>query len=398
MIDNADRLAMHHAAAGRRGSGAWARDGDLGIDDDAGSASSPPKAAPATGTVAATGNGVSAEAAVMIEPANVLPRDVPDRSADAEENTSGQENGRHGVRANRNGKPRAERPELTQAERIARRRERQERNAAAGEARPDGLKAAATAITGTADVVAPETTTSTSTALATVNHAPGPPATVAHAPAAPASIAPDLSDEAAGEVAGAEAAPAGPVTFEEVQASYQEAAAAFREVRKSLNSAYTLIGRLNVERYQAQYELAELKGLPLPERPPERSWKSAAKPVAPPEAKRVKRPRRDEEEELVDEEEVRKIGKRRQRLTVIGLAALGVLIIVYRLSGSTWFPNLTDRQAMTQIAGLGVMMQAFFLVFFLFRLGTITGKGKSWLFPTPEQEAFKRRRKRMRGH
>ena len=46
----------------------------------------------------------------------------------------------------------------------------------------------------------------------------------------------------------------------------------------------------------------------------------------------------------------------------------------------------------------GVLMQAFFLVFFLFRLGMITGKGKSWLFPTPEAEAFKRRRKKMRGH
>jgi hypothetical protein len=207
-----------------------------------------------------------------------------------------------------------------------------------------------------------------------------------------------LSDETAEEGAGAEAAPAGPVTFEEVQSSYQEAAAAFREVRKSLNSAYTLIGRLNVERYQAQYELAELKGLPLPERPPERSWKSAAKPVAPPEAKRVKRPRRDEEEDLVDEEEVKRIARRRQQMVVIGLAVLGVFIIVYRMTGWTWFPNLMDRQAMTQIAGLGVMMQAFFLIFFLFRLGSITGKGKSWLFPTPEQEAFKRRRKRMRGH
>ena len=53
---------------------------------------------------------------------------------------------------------------------------------------------------------------------------------------------------------------------------------------------------------------------------------------------------------------------------------------------------------MTQIAGIGVLMQVFFLVFFLFRLGMITGRGKSWLFPTPEAEAFKRRRKKMRGH
>lgn len=291
--------------------------------------------------------------------------------------------GRQGVRVNRNGKPRPERPDLTQAERIARRRERQERLAAEGDARAVRPKSAANPADGAlaADPVAAPETKAPSTALAKV---------------APGTAV--VAEGATGGEAVAEAMPPGPVTFEEVQTAFQESAAAFRDVKRSLNSAYTLIGRLNVERYQAQYELAELKGLPPPERPPDRSWQSAAKPVAPPEAKRIKKSRRDEDEELIDEEEVKRIARRRQQMVVIGLAALGIFVLAYRVVGWNWFPDITDRQAMTQIAGLGVMMQVFFLVFFLFRLGMITGRGKSWLFPTPEQEAFKRRRKRMRGH
>ena len=60
-------------------------------------------------------------------------------------------------------------------------------------------------------------------------------------------------------------------------------------------------------------------------------------------------------------------------------------------------PNLLDRQVMTDMAAIGIFMQIFFLVFFLVRLTTLTGKGKNWLFPTPEEEAFKQRRKRIRG-
>lgn len=71
---------------------------------------------------------------------------------------------------------------------------------------------------------------------------------------------------------------------------------------------------------------------------------------------------------------------------------------IYRMVGWNWFPNIADRQAMADIAGIGILMQVLFLIFFLFRLGTLTGKGRSWLFPTPEAESFKRQQKRRRGH
>lgn len=315
---------------------------------------------------------------------------------DAAASLPGDGNADQGVRLNRNGKPRPDRSELSQSERIARRRERLEQKAAGGNGRPrvaaraeDGAETAP----GGPDVAAAAEPDAPSTALATVE-----PGTVVPAEAPESGVA---TGTAPGEAAAAvELVPAGPVTFEEVQAAHHQAAVAFRDVKKSLDAAYALIGRLNVDRYKAEYELAELKGLPLPERPPDRAWKSTVKPVAPPEAKRVKRTRRDEESEQdqIDEAEVKSLARRRQRMVLIGLAALGVFIIIYRVSGWGWFPDLTDRQAMTQIAGFGILMQAFFLIFFLFRLGTMTGRGKSWLFPTAEQEAYKRRRKRMRGH
>lgn len=200
--------------------------------------------------------------------------------------------------------------------------------------------------------------------------------------------------------------PRQPVSFTEVQAAHLAAAHAFRDMRRSLNEAYRLIGRLNIERYEALSELAELKDLPAPERPPDRSWNTAARPsalapsrpLAPAGARRVKRaPDEPEEEDVVDEAEVKAIARRRQ-MTVLGIvAAVAGFAVIYRLLSWNWFPNLMNPQEMAQIAGIGVMMQIFFLVFFLFRLTTLTGKGKNWLFPNPQEEAWKRRRKRIRG-
>jgi hypothetical protein len=160
-------------------------------------------------------------------------------------------------------------------------------------------------------------------------------------------------------------------------------------MRNSLNEAYRIIGRLNVERYEALMELAELKGTSLPERPPDRSWKSAAKPsalpgprpTAPAAARRLKRNRELEEEDQVDPAEVKALGRRRQRIVVGSIAAVVLLAVAYRLSGANWMPNLLDRQALNDLV----------------RLTTLTGKGKNWLFPTPEEEAWKQRRKRVRG-
>lgn len=436
MTTKTDWLTTNHVESRRQGSGVWAsflvstlgvaimmpglllqgvatrtRPGELDGDDTV-----PPVVGPTPGEAAqfanGNGNGVNGsgsepESVAAAEPIHAAaPPAAIGNPADPADDRPGHGNGRQGVQVNRNGKHRPDRSELTQAERIARRRERQERLAAADAKRaarllsPADVKpdvAGSDASAAAPDAVPANSIAASETASPTLSSAL---ATVAPAEAETGTAAPAPNGEAAaGEAAPAEALPAGPVTFEEIQAAYQEAAAAYRNVKKSLNSAYTLIGRLNVERYQAQYELAQIKGLPLPERPPDRAWRAAAKPVAPQEAKRVKRTRRrDDEEEQVTEEEVRALARRRQRMVLAGFVALGLFIIVYRLVGWNWFPDITDRQAMSQIAGIGVLMQAFFLVFFLFRLGMITGKGKSWLFPTPEAEAFKRRRKKMRGH
>ena len=197
----------------------------------------------------------------------------------------------------------------------------------------------------------------------------------------------------------AAAQPQEPLTFAEVQEAHLAASRTFREIRRSLNESYRMIGRLNVERYELQVELAELKGLPMPERPPERSWNAAAAPVAPLAAQRLQRNREQpSEEEEVDEEKVRQIARRRQ-LTLVGvIAGIALFALIYRLAGWHWFPNLADREAMADIAGIGILMQVFFLIFFVFRIGMLTGKGRSWLFPTAEAESHKRRRKRVRGH
>jgi hypothetical protein len=202
------------------------------------------------------------------------------------------------------------------------------------------------------------------------------------------------------ESSAADTQPREPLTFAEVQEAHLAAARTFRDIRRTLNDSYRMIGRLNVERYELQVELAELKGLPMPERPPERSWNAAAAPAAPLAARRLQRNRQEplEEEEEVDEEKVRAIARRRQ-LTLIGIVAgIALFAMIYRMADWHWLPNIADRQAMADIAGIGIFMQVFFLIFFLFRLGTLTGKGRSWLFPTAEAESFKRRRKRIRGH
>lgn len=197
----------------------------------------------------------------------------------------------------------------------------------------------------------------------------------------------------------AEAGPREPLTFAEVQEAHAAAARTFRDIRRALNESYRMIGRLNVERYELQVELAELKGLPMPERPPERSWNAAAAPVAPLAAQRLQRNRQDpDEDEEVDEEKVRAIGRRRQLTLIAIFVGTALFAMVYRVVGWNWLPNLTDREAMADIAGIGILMQVFFLIFFLFRIGTLTGRGRSWLFPTAEAETFKRRRKRLRGH
>lgn len=209
----------------------------------------------------------------------------------------------------------------------------------------------------------------------------------------------DRAESDADGLSAAEAGPREPLTFVEVQEAHAAAARTFRDIRRSLNESYRLIGRLNVERYELQVELAELKGLPMPERPPERSWNAAETPVAPLAAQRLQRNRQEpDEDEDVDEDVVRAIGRKRQLTLLVAVAATALFALIYWLVGWHWFPNITDREAMTDIAGIGMLMQVFFLVFFLFRLGMLTTKGRSWLFPTAEAETFKRRRKRLRGH
>ena len=183
------------------------------------------------------------------------------------------------------------------------------------------------------------------------------------------------------------------------------AAHSYRDLRRALNDAVRLIGRLNVERYDALVELAELKGLPAPEPPADQSWHAASRPSGLPPSwlsasaatHRGTRKRATVEEDLIDAAELRAIARRRQTMVLGTAVVIALCLLVYHVGDWHWFPNLLDRRALTEMAGIGLLMQLMFPVFFLLRVVTLTGKGKRWLFPTAAEEAAKRRRQRIQG-
>lgn len=203
----------------------------------------------------------------------------------------------------------------------------------------------------------------------------------------------DPASEAQAEAEAAESARSEPVTLEEIQAAQTTAAESFKELRLSLDEAYRIISRLNVERYEAQAELALVKGTPAPERPPEFS---SFRPGHHPRRNRVG-PRALVEEDVVHEDEVRAIARRRQMIVGGVLLSIAITFVLYQVLNWTWFPSGFGRDALMQMAGIGVFMQILFMGFIVMRLASMTSRGRNWLFPTPQQEAMKRRRKRMQG-
>jgi hypothetical protein len=195
------------------------------------------------------------------------------------------------------------------------------------------------------------------------------------------------------------------VSFTDVQAAHVAAARSYRDLRRALNDAVRLIGRLNVERYEALVELAELKGLPAPEPPADQSWHAASRPSglppsrpsAPAAARRGPRQQPAVEATTIDAAELKAIARRRQTMVLGTAVVIALCLLVYHVGDWHWFPNLLDRRALTEMAGIGLLMQLMFPVFFLLRVVTLTGKGKRWLFPTAAEEAAKRRRQRIQG-
>lgn len=179
-----------------------------------------------------------------------------------------------------------------------------------------------------------------------------------------------------------------PVSDVDVQAAYAAAAHSYQALRIATDEVYRLIGRLSVERYHAQFELAELKGLPVPEHRPELSWRAA---------RRGKRQPAALGEDTIDAAELKAVARRRQVL-VLGTAVVIVLcLLVYRINDWHWFPDHLNRRALRGVAGIGLVMQLMYPVFMVMRIVNLTDIGKRWLFPTAAGETVRRRRKRIRG-
>ena len=180
---------------------------------------------------------------------------------------------------------------------------------------------------------------------------------------------------------------------------------------ESLNQAHHVIHLLNMEKYAAQKELAELKQLPPPPLPAPPVWRprrgpDAAAALQPgrPERRPIAARRRAKGELLDDEPldldlqalaEARNVVRRRQIIAASIVGGIGLFVLLYSYMGWHWFPNLGDRASLTQIAYIGGFMQIFFIGWMFFRFAKVGGKGARWLFPREEDQIKDLRRKRV---
>lgn len=189
------------------------------------------------------------------------------------------------------------------------------------------------------------------------------------------------------------------ITYEEGQAAHVSMVRHVNSLTVALNEAHRIIGRLNMEKHQAQRELAIAKKLPLPPPLPDPSWSAGASRSGPLAVRQLQRNRSEERKPAPDPTELAELKTTivRRRIAVLGAVALVAAIIVgYRMLGWNWFPDISDRDAMTQLAGVGAFVQIFFVGWMVFRFARIGGKGARWLFPDVEEEHRKRARKQRR--
>jgi hypothetical protein len=195
-----------------------------------------------------------------------------------------------------------------------------------------------------------------------------------------------------------ESKPLPAISYGDGQAAHVAMVRHLNSLTTSLNEAHRLIGRLNMEKYQAQRELAIAKKLPPPPPLPDPSWTRSAQ-AGPHAVRQLQRNKTGDQAPELDLEELARIraGFKRRRAIVLGAVALLVgTIALYRTIGWTWFPDISDRDSMTQLAGIGTFVQIFFIGWIFFRFARIGGKGARWLFPDVEEEHRKQRRKERR--
>ncbi|MDQ3412481.1 MAG: hypothetical protein M3509_10240 [Chloroflexota bacterium] len=189
------------------------------------------------------------------------------------------------------------------------------------------------------------------------------------------------------------------ISYEDGQAAHVAMLRHVNSLTVSLAEAHRIIGRLNMERYQAQRELAIAKKLPMPPPLPDPTWTKSAT-AGPHSVRQLQREKPDQRKPAPDPEDVARIktAVMRRRILVLGSVALIALAIVtYRMMAWNWFPDISNRDALTQMAGIGAFIQIFFIGWMFFRFARISGKGARWLFPDVEQEHRKQVRKQQRN-
>ncbi|MDQ3694039.1 MAG: hypothetical protein M3464_10470 [Chloroflexota bacterium] len=188
------------------------------------------------------------------------------------------------------------------------------------------------------------------------------------------------------------------ISYEDGQAAHVAMLRHVNSLTVSLAEAHRIIGRLNMERYQAQRELAIAKKLPMPPPLPDPTWVKSST-AGPRSVRQLQRDAPDERKPAPDPVDVARIkaSVMRRRILVLGsVALLALAIVTYRMMAWNWFPDISNRDALTQMAGIGAFIQIFFIGWMFFRFARISGKGARWLFPDVEQEHRKQVRKQRK--
>ena len=164
---------------------------------------------------------------------------------------------------------------------------------------------------------------------------------------------------------------------------------------KELSEAQQTVGRLMAERDAMRRELAELKGLPVPEddldQPrPNREARLEAKAARQAERASIV-PVEEIDPELAGRAEA--VGRRRRMIALGVVGVLALTVLVLRMMGVGIPTESLSRNGLTGIAYVGPIFNILIGGFLIYRIFKFGGKGARWLFPDPEQEQRRKRRR-----
>ncbi|MFM9106538.1 MAG: hypothetical protein ACKOWF_07545 [Chloroflexota bacterium] len=166
-------------------------------------------------------------------------------------------------------------------------------------------------------------------------------------------------------------------------------------VTEQLNDAQINLGRLMAERDALRQQLADLQGvdvaqislLPVDstlaagERHGSRLQRienRAAEPAAESSAKfRVRNPLKVDA--LATREEMARVARRRQLLAIALFGGVGLLLFMNSRQGNDI--SKVSRDSLADLQFVGIFFNMFFMVWMLYRVVRVGGKGAKWLFP-----------------